>query len=488
MRKIFALTLSVFLASIVEAQVTNFPYSESFENGLGLWTQSTSDDRDWTRRSGGTPSSYTGPSAATDGTYYMYTEASGNSNKTAILESPEFVFTGATSALMSFDYHMYGESMGELQVEMKVNDGAWETILTVSGDQGNVWHTSTYDLGSIIECGQSTTTVEFNFKGTTGSSYKSDITIDDFKIVEIVEEQDLSAMTYPMIEDFEVINALGSIWDNNDGVGWSRERKQTYPAVESASGSYHLRFDASEHGGSDQVLMSNFVFQPGDSATLSLYYKMSNPDVGVLTIRLSQACQTAIVLDSLEGNQGSGWQYLSIDISSYVDGVSASALTLELVAEANSNANGDILIDLISVNDGTMLPSSANSLKWKAQSNDGVFLDQASVAVAADQFSSEYELLVNGTISASEILVDATNVPDYVFLEGYPLRSISALENYIKYHGHLPEIEPASSFEKNGLRTSEFSMKLLKKIEELTLLMIELDKQQKKQLNLINDE
>ena len=56
-----------------QTQIT-LPYTESFEDGLGDFTQDTADDFNWTRNSGATPSSFTGPNSAASGTYYMYTE------------------------------------------------------------------------------------------------------------------------------------------------------------------------------------------------------------------------------------------------------------------------------------------------------------------------------------------------------------------------------------------------------------------------------
>ena len=53
--------------------------SFSFESGPGItWIMDPNNDIDWSNRSGGTPSPQTGPSGAFDGSYYMYTEASGN--------------------------------------------------------------------------------------------------------------------------------------------------------------------------------------------------------------------------------------------------------------------------------------------------------------------------------------------------------------------------------------------------------------------------
>jgi len=58
--------------------VTSFPFNESFESGFGSWQNASGDDLNWTRNSGSTPSTGTGPTSASDGNTYIYVEASVN--------------------------------------------------------------------------------------------------------------------------------------------------------------------------------------------------------------------------------------------------------------------------------------------------------------------------------------------------------------------------------------------------------------------------
>ncbi|MBO9675242.1 MAG: hypothetical protein J7577_17475 [Sphingobacteriaceae bacterium] len=88
-------------------------------------------------------------------------------------------------------------------------------------------------------------------------------------------------------------------------------------------------------------------------------------------------------------------------------------------------------------------------------------------------------LSVNGNIRAKEIKVEATNWPDYVFEEDYKVGTLKELENYIKSNKHLPEMPTAKEVEVNGIALGEMNKLLLKKMEELTLHLIE----QQKQLN-----
>jgi hypothetical protein len=101
--------------------------------------------------------------------------------------------------------------------------------------------------------------------------------------------------------------------------------------------------------------------------------------------------------------------------------------------------------------------------------------------------SPDQKLTVNGTIHAKSVVVD-TNipVPDYVFKNGYNLPSLAEIKTYTDKNHHLPGVPAAAELEKNGINLGEMNMTLLKKVEELTLYLIEKDKTEKKQ-NEINE-
>ena len=159
--------------------ISSFPYSESFESGLGAWTQATGDDLNWTRDSGGTPSGSTGPSTGSNGSWYMFVEASSPNypSKRAILNSPCFDLSSVSSANFTFDYHMYGANdLGSISVEASNNNGStWANIWTESGaSQGNSWKSVSLDLTSYI--GGS---VQLRFNRLTGDTWQADIAIDN---------------------------------------------------------------------------------------------------------------------------------------------------------------------------------------------------------------------------------------------------------------------------------------------------------------------
>lgn len=86
------------------------------------------------------------------------------------------------------------------------------------------------------------------------------------------------------------------------------------------------------------------------------------------------------------------------------------------------------------------------------------------------------KLAVNGNIRAREIKVENGNWPDYVFLPSYQLPSLQEMEKHIKEKGHLSGIPSALEVKTNGINLGEMNALLLKKIEELTLIMIEMQK------------
>ncbi len=88
-----------------------------------------------------------------------------------------------------------------------------------------------------------------------------------------------------------------------------------------------------------------------------------------------------------------------------------------------------------------------------------------------------YKLGVNGAAIATSMTVKLyANWPDFVFAKTYGLRPLAEVESYIKAHAHLPEVPSAAQVAKEGINLGEMDATLLKKIEELTLYLIEQNK------------
>ncbi|HTE28066.1 hypothetical protein [Flavitalea sp.] len=86
-------------------------------------------------------------------------------------------------------------------------------------------------------------------------------------------------------------------------------------------------------------------------------------------------------------------------------------------------------------------------------------------------------LAIKGHIYAEKLKVTlTTGWADYVFDEEYKLRPLTEVESFVKQHHHLPEVPSAVEVEKNGIDVGDNQTILLKKIEELTLYLIEQNK------------
>lgn len=86
------------------------------------------------------------------------------------------------------------------------------------------------------------------------------------------------------------------------------------------------------------------------------------------------------------------------------------------------------------------------------------------------------KLSVNGKIRAHEIQVEASNWPDFVFEQKYPLMPLHELESYISKNGHLPQTPSAKEIDANGLSLGEMVKLQQQKIEELSLYIIKQEK------------
>lgn len=127
-------------------------------------------------------------------------------------------------------------------------------------------------------------------------------------------------------------------------------------------------------------------------------------------------------------------------------------------------------------NHGTNLVFSTTPNGASGAVTERVRIDQAG-NVGIGTTNPTQKLSVNGTIRAKEVIVDS-GWSDYVFAPNYRLAPLSEVEQHIKTEGHLPGIPSASDVAEHGVTVGEMQAKLLAKVEELTLHVIEQEKAQ----------
>ena len=328
----------------------------SFESGFDNWTNVGGDDLDWTRRSGGTPSSATGPTAAQDGSTYAYVESSGNGtgypNKTAYLQGPTIDMTGTEQ--IEFYYHMYGSTMGTLQLQAVSSTGSVANLWTRSGDQGNSWFQAAVDLSGLT--GEQT----LRFFATTGSSYRSDMTVDNIEITgdgSIVTGGGSGGSDPNIAAGFE--SGFGPFSnESGDSHDWTRRSggtpsNGTGPGG-AAVGSWYAYVEASSPNiGTNARLATDLLAFTGGE-TLSFRYHMLGTSMGTLSVQAVSSSGAATTLWSQSGNQGSAWQQAVVSLASL-----NGDYRIRFNAQLGSSWSSDICIDDVAIGSGPP-PSGAS--------------------------------------------------------------------------------------------------------------------------------
>ncbi|HRN55614.1 MAG TPA: hypothetical protein PLL71_04150 [Agriterribacter sp.] len=187
------------------------------------------------------------------------------------------------------------------------------------------------------------------------------------------------------------------------------------------------------------------------------------------------------------GNVGIGT--VSPDAGLEIIGGDANLTVLKLKG-ASDQAAGSSIIDIISKSTsivGAHFVRAGNNidLLFKATADNSIKTQISTLGMytqgvlGVGTFDTKgYKLAVGGNMVAEKIKVKLmSNWPDYVFEQHYRLLSLSELEEFIRKNNHLPEIPSALEVEQKGLDLGENQALLLKKIEELTLYIIELKKE-----------
>jgi hypothetical protein len=138
---------------------------------------------------------------------------------------------------------------------------------------------------------------------------------------------------------------------------------------------------------------------------------------------------------------------------------------------------------LVSDTSGNLFYRSASSLGGHWQYVNGVEYDSLdNVAIGTSTLPPGYKFAVNGTAIFTKVKVmTAGSWPDYVFAKNYHLPDLQQLEDYLARYRHLPDIASEAEVQKDGIDVGDNQAALLKKVEELTLYLIEENKALKAQ-------
>ncbi|WP_420385807.1 tail fiber protein [Roseivirga sp.] len=251
-----------------------------------------------------------------------------------------------------------------------------------------------------------------------------------------------------------------------------------------------------------------------DSLNNALFYEFGNVDLNNSTVQLLNVHAIDNSVGNIESavsieigtNLGAAMVFSTLDdflISEYIfKGAGGDDLTItEGILKAKSvsaesyHINGGGSLGMSLAGNGLNWDETTKTLNinsdvglWESSASDISFLN-GNVGIGVGNVSHKLEvagtgmfhskLIVDDTLSAKKVVVSASpgSVPDYVFSNDYQLLALSELATYIKKNSHLPNIPAATEIERLGQNLGELQLKLLEKIEELTLYTLEQERE-----------
>ncbi len=176
-------------------------------------------------------------------------------------------------------------------------------------------------------------------------------------------------------------------------------------------------------------------------------------------------------------------------IGGFGGGTAATDAPLAIIGTSDSEPGGGGLIVAGSVV-GANISIDANEIMARNNgatsplylNNDGGNIHMAvvsgGVSIGTTTIPTGVLLAVDGKVLCEEMEVQLSgDWPDYVFDDSYALMPLSQLEQAVEEHGHLPGIPSAADVAKDGVNVGKMQAQLLEKVEELTLYMIQMNKQ-----------
>jgi hypothetical protein len=194
-----------------------------------------------------------------------------------------------------------------------------------------------------------------------------------------------------------------------------------------------------------------------------------------------------VIMQNLEATGGSFSGNLSAINASYTGDVIMQNLEATggsfsgNLSGNTASFSGDVELSKLTMSSNTFSIESNTVSLFAIEIEDS---QNAVVKIGHNNYGNTVNLLVGGQIKAEEVLVVQDVWADHVFSDDYRLRSLSELKAFIETHNHLPGIPDEEEVKEQGVNIAEMNSKLLEKVEELTLYILE----QQEQLDVLKQE
>lgn len=212
---------------------------------------------------------------------------------------------------------------------------------------------------------------------------------------------------------------------------------------------------------------SNLAASNTTSSATTLNWNASTDNVGVTSYQIRQnnvnvgtvsGTTTTYTAGGLSASTTYSFNVVALDAA---NNVSQASNTVSVTTEASSGGTPY-----------TSTNANLPTVNWQALN---LYVSGTVGIGTAPPNANNFRLAVNGDIRGKELIVES-GWSDFVFSPDYKLLSIKEVEEYIIKNGHLKDIPPASHVQQNGVGLAETNMRLLQKVEELMLYIIELNK------------
>ena len=254
-----------------------------------------------------------------------------------------------------------------------------------------------------------------------------------------------------------VLDALGAI-ANNISIGdfkWDASNNRfSIPIshIVPTMNSFTLKVKAFSHGGGANTLVNSMFISP-------------------------QYVLPALARNFISFNDKVGIGTTSPVSKLHVNGDITVASGSRIVYDPVYDVHGYTKFDYSGMPEGALLTYSYYGNRFQTRNGIAMVIRGDDNNVGIGTTTPAEKLSVNGNIRAKKLIVSQTGWPDFVFSKSYKLRSLKEVENYINENQHLPEVPSAKEVAAKGISVGDTQALLLKKIEELTLYIIELKKE-----------